>query len=138
MKSKKTIVNGCSIILLIVTLFVGLIIVVDFVPFPWEAGKIAEPLNLEPSWKAIRVYMFDSIDVGMTKKEVHAVFDEVGYWEVYFADTEESKSWHPDYEMYTYREQILFYERNRRIALGKWLFQYDENEILIKYEFSDI
>lgn len=102
------------------------------------AVEIAERIGTEPNWEAIRFYMSESIEPGMTKEQVHAVFDEIGYWEVYFADTEETKTWHPDYNTYRYREQIRFSERNRNIQLKQWLFQYDENDILLKYDFAGL
>lgn len=97
------------------------------------AVEIAAQIGTEPNWDAIRSYMFESIEPGMTKEQVHAVFDEIGYWEIYFADTEETKAWHPDFNTYSYREHISFSERNRRIALKQWLFQFDENDILLRY-----
>ena len=80
--------------------------------------------------------MVESIELGMTREEVHTVFDVIGCWKVYSADTEETKSWSSDYMTYRYREHIEFSERSRRIALQGWLFQYDENDILLKREFS--
>lgn len=102
------------------------------------AAEIAEYIGTEPNWEAIRSYIHDSIEPGMTKEQVHAVFDDIGYWEVYFADTEETKAWLPDYDTYRYREHISFSERNRRIALKQWLFMYDENDILLSYEYSSL
>lgn len=102
------------------------------------AAEIAEYIGTEPNWEAIRSYMSESIEPGMTKEQIHAVFDQIGYWEVYFEDTEETKAWHPDFNTYSYREQIRFLERNRNIALKGWLFQYDENDILLMYGFSGL
>lgn len=102
------------------------------------AVEIAEKIGTEPNWEAIRSYMLESIESGMTKEQVHAVFEEIGYWEVYSADTEETKGWHPDYDTYTYGEHIEFSERSRRIALKGWLFQYDENDILLEYAFAGL
>ena len=102
------------------------------------AMEIAEQIGTEPNWEAIRSYISESIEPGMTKEEVHAVFDDIGYGEVYFADTEETKAWLPDYDTYRYREHISFSERNRRIALKQWLFMYDENDILLRYEYSSL
>jgi hypothetical protein len=62
------------------------------------AVEIAEKIGIEPNWEVIRFYMVESIEPGMKKEEVHAVFDEIGCWEVYFADIEETKSWYPDYD----------------------------------------
>lgn len=137
-KKEKIITIGCLSISLIACVLASFVYVKYLYPYGREAKKIAEPLNIEPSWKAIHSYIFESIEPGMTKEEVHAVFDEIGYWEVFFADTEDTKGWHPDFDTYSYREHIRFTEINRRIALREWLFQYDENDILLKYAYSDI
>ncbi|MDX9864281.1 MAG: hypothetical protein RBT34_05680 [Anaerolineaceae bacterium] len=102
------------------------------------AVGIAARIGTEPNWEEIRSYMLESIEPGMTKEQDHAVFDEIGYWEIYFADTEETKGWHPDYDTYSYREHIEFSERSRRIALKGWLFQYDENDILLQWAFAGL
>ncbi len=102
------------------------------------AVKIAERIGTEPNWEAIRSYMLESIEPGMTKKQVHTVFDEIGFWEIYSADTEETKSWSNDYDTYLFREHIEFSERSRRIALKGWLFLYDENDILLRHDFAGL
>ena len=47
------------------------------------AVEIAARIGTEPNWEAIRSYMLESIEPGMTKEQVHAVFDEIGFWEIF-------------------------------------------------------
>ena len=108
------------------------------VPFQGDVEIVAERIGTEPDWNFVYNYIHDSIEPGITRKQVHTVFEQIGEWEIISADIEKTKYWDREKEIYTFYERIAFTERNRYIALGEWRFEYDENDILLEYHKLDL
>ncbi|MCP4374520.1 MAG: hypothetical protein GY797_41420 [Deltaproteobacteria bacterium] len=44
--------------------------------------QLSDRLNIPPSWSAFEIYLFDNLEVGMSKEQVYAEFDKISPYHI--------------------------------------------------------
>lgn len=97
---------------------------------PEVAKEISQRIIVDPTWTAIREYLFTSLKPGMSRDEVHLLLEEIGEYEIFLLDSPDEYRLDSD-GIKLWREQIQFTEENTNIALRQWGFFFDSEDRLV-------
>ncbi|MGB9774902.1 MAG: hypothetical protein ACPL4I_12970 [Bacteroidota bacterium] len=98
-----------------------------------KAAEIAARIGVKPSWNAIRTYLANAFQPGMSRDDVYAVFSKIGSYEIF----EGGETWDPDLQDYVYVLSIHFPDRALATHLKSYIFSFDKQGKLVEFEQSD-
>jgi hypothetical protein len=122
---------------IVLTLIITIICSIFFLWRQITASQIASRIHCSPSWDAIGDYFVEKIKPGMKRDEVHQVLEEIGPWYIFYADATTQGALDSDTRQLLFREMVRFNDKMTYLSLGDWDFLYNEDGILIRYEYMD-
>ncbi|MAT41112.1 MAG: hypothetical protein CL609_02140 [Anaerolineaceae bacterium] len=127
-----------NIIKLTIIFFAGLLLIsgCEKKTDPEVAKEISQRINVDPTWAAVREYLFTSLKPGMSRDEVHLLLEEIGEYEIFLLDSPDEYRLDSD-GIKLWREQIQFTEENTNIALRQWGFLFDSEDRLVDVGMLD-
>ncbi|MAT41118.1 MAG: hypothetical protein CL609_02170 [Anaerolineaceae bacterium] len=122
-----------NILKLTIIFFASLLLIsgCEIKPDPEVAKEISQRINVDPTWTAIREYLFTSLKPGITRDEVHLLLEQIGEYEIFLLDSPDEYGLDSDGKK-LWREQIQFTEENTNMALRQWGFLFDDDDRFVR------
>ena len=106
-------------------------------PDPKVAKKIADHLGIDPTWEDIQDYLYNFLEPGKKREEIHDLLNQIGPYTIINSDLPNELQWDPDTKKYVLYETIRFDEENTYKALFEWYFLYDtEDKLVLGYKID--